>query len=91
MSGSSYHCFDGPCQVVMGVWGESSGLLKKTIAHRLPKSELKGLVNLIRNGDYRSLPDTLRTQLFKNKGMTPKLANLYLRPESLFDGEGEIC
>ena len=68
---------------------EIRALLKKTIAHRLPKSELKGLVNLIRNGDYRSLPDTLRTQLFKNKGMTPKLANLYLRPESLFDGEGK--
>ena len=62
-------------------------LLTKTITSQLSTTELKALVRLIRDGDYDRLPDDLRMSLLKNKGMTSRMAELYLRPGNLFDAE----
>jgi len=66
---------------------EIQELQKKTVGQRLSTTELKALVRLVRDGDYDRLPDNLRMSLLKSERMTSRMAELYLRPEDLFDDE----
>lgn len=67
---------------------EISQLATKTIEHKLPSSEVKNLVRLLKDGSYDHLPDGLRMLLFKSKRMTAKMAELFLHPENFISGNG---
>lgn len=67
---------------------EISQLTTKTIEYKLPSSEVKNLVRLLRDGSYDRLPDELRMLLFKSKRMTAKMAELFLHPETFIIGDG---
>jgi ParB/RepB/Spo0J family partition protein len=66
-------------------------LWNKTIECELSTTELKALVHLFKDGSYDRLPDALRTHLLTMKNMTSEMAKLYLEPEKLVNGEGQIA
>lgn len=67
---------------------ELDDLYNKTFDYNLRSSEVLRLVHMVKNGDFDKLPGKLRVSLFKNKYMTAEMADLFLRPEKFFKGNG---
>ncbi|MCX5638367.1 MAG: ParB/RepB/Spo0J family partition protein [Planctomycetota bacterium] len=61
---------------------EISQLVLKTIENKLPSSEVKNMVHLLKDGSYDNLPTGLQMLLLKSNRMTAKMAELFLHPET---------
>ena len=64
---------------------ETRKLYEKTVACKLTSDQLEEIVRFIKDGSYDCLPGNLRTLILNDECMTPKVANLFLCPESFFE------
>lgn len=66
-------------------------LFTKTKEGKTPASQLRAIVQVIRDGTFDALPPSLRTLLVSNSHMTTATVTLFFKPEHVVDGDGEVA